>query len=52
MATSNGTLRVYILTKLHIAKTMQQVNKEGLEAKRNFRRNMIAKVNAIPVIEA
>ena len=49
---NTGTLRVYMLIRLQIISAVQQVSKATLDVKRNFSRNMMAKVRAIPAMEA
>ena len=49
---NTGTLRVYMLIRLQIISAVQQVSKATLDVKRNFSRNMMAKVRAIPTMEA
>ena len=49
---NTGTLRVYMLIRLQIISVVQQVSKATLDVKRNFSRNMMAKVRAIPAMEA
>ena len=49
---NTGTLRVYMLIRLQIISAVQQVSKATLDVKRNFSRNMMARVRAIPTMEA
>jgi hypothetical protein len=50
--TSKGILRVYIHIRLQMIMAIQQVIKDVLEENRNFSRNIMLNVNAIPTMEA
>ena len=52
VATSMGTLVVFMQIRLQAIIAEQQISRDVLEVKRNLSRNMIANVSAMPAMEA